>query len=179
MYIRLLDNAKDIRKAFINRFVLSWEEFQTQRKEWIAKMAEKDYPVTVDWYNNSFMWEKMDYCFPVVSFSEALTFLKEHSGPVFFITEKGSTAYCQLVDFVAEADAHILAARIEQEWYDDFKFEANNMYNPNAYFTSEVYVFDASMSWCVVFTHEFTDWESQVDDPMKSAESRVCIVCKN
>ena len=82
------------------------------------------------------------------------------------------------VDFTAEADAHTLAARIEQEWYDDYRLEEQNMYNPNAYFPSEVYVFDATMNWCVVFTHETTDWESELENPMKAAESRVCIICK-
>lgn len=32
MYIKLLDNAKDIHKAFIDRFVMSWEEFQNCRQ---------------------------------------------------------------------------------------------------------------------------------------------------
>ena len=178
MYIKLLDNAKDIRKAFIDRFVVSWEEFQIQHKDWIIEMSKTNYPITADWYEKSFMWEKMDSCFPTVSFNEALAFLKEHSGSVFFITEKGNSAYCQLVDFTAEADAHTLAARIEQEWYDDYRLDAQNMYNPDAYFPSEVYVFDATMNWCVAFTHETTDWESELDDTMKAAESSVCIICK-
>lgn len=179
MYIKLLDDAKDIRKAFINRFVLSWEEFQIQHKDWITKMAKTNYPITVDWYERAFMWEKMYPNFPNVSMKDAVAFLKEHGGAVFFITEKGNPAYCQLVDFTAEADAHTLAVRIEQEWYDDYRLEAQNMYNPDAFFPKEVYVFDASMKWCVVFTHETTDWESELDDPMKAAESRVCIICKD
>lgn len=179
MYIKLLDNAKDIRKAFINRFVMPWDEFKLQHKDWIAKMANTSCPITADWYEKAFMWEKMNPNFSNVSMKNAVAFLKEHSGPVFFITERGNSAYCQLVDFTAEADAHILAARIEQEWYDKYRLEAQNMYNPDILFPSEVYVFDASMKWCVVFTHETTDWESELDDPMKAAESRVCIICKD
>ena len=179
MHIRLLDNTRDIRKAFINRFVVSWEEFQIQHKDWVNEMSKTNYPITADWYEKSFMWEKMDSHFSAVSFNEALVFLKEHSGPVFFITERGNPAYCQLVDFVAEADACILADRIEQEWYNDYRLEAQNMYNPDAFFPSEVYVFDTSMKWCVVFTHETTDWESELDNPVKAAESRVCIICKD
>ena len=177
MYIKLLDNAKDIREAFTHSFVLSWEEYQVQHKEWITEMSKTNHPITADWYEKSFMWEKLDLRFSTVSFNEALTFLKEHTGSVLFLTEKGNSAYCQLVDFIAEADAHTLATRIEQEWYDDYRLEAQNMYNPNAYFPSEVYVFDATMNWCVVFTHETTDWEAELDDPMKAAESRVCIIC--
>ena len=178
MYIKLLDNAKDIRKAFINRFVMPWDAFQIQHKDWIAKMAKTNHPITSDWYERAFMWEKMNSTSSNVSMKDAVAFLKEHSGSVFFLTERGNCAYCQLVDFIAEADAHALAAKIEQEWYDDYRLEAQNMYNPNAFFPAEVYVFDTSMNWCVVFTHETTDWESELDDPMKAAESRVCIICK-
>ena len=179
MYIKLLNNAKDIREAFINHFVVSWDEFQIQRKDWIAEMKKTNYPITEDWYERCFLWEKLDLRLPEVSFEAALSFLREHSSPVLFITEGGNSAYCQLVDFVAEADPHCLAARIEQEWYDDYRLEAKNMYNPDAYFPSEVYVFDTSFKWCVAFTHETTDWESELDNPMKAAESRVCIICKD
>mgnify|MGYP003295216407 CR=1 FL=1 len=178
MYIKLLDNANDIRKASIDRFVVPWEEFQIQHKDWIIEMSKTNHLITADWYKKSFLWKKMNSHFLTVSFNEALAFLKEHSGPVFFITEKGNPSYCQLVDFTAEADSHTLVARIEQEWYDDYRLEEQNMYNPNAYFPSEVYVFDATMNWCVVFTHETTDWESELENPMKAAESRVCIICK-
>ena len=178
MHIKLLDNAKDIRKAFLNQFVMSWDEFQIQHKDWIAKMAKTNCPITIDWYESAFMWEKMNPNSINVSMKDAVAFLKECNDSVFFITERGKSAYCQLVDFTAEADANALAARIEQEWYDDYRLEAQSMYNPDAFFSSEVYVFDASMDWCVVFTHETTDWESELDDPMKAAESRVCIICK-
>ena len=67
MHIRLLDNTRDIRKAFINRFVVSWEEFQIQHKDWIDEMSKTNYPITADWYEKSFMWEKMDSHFPAVS----------------------------------------------------------------------------------------------------------------
>ena len=102
MYIKLLDNAKDIRKAFIDRFVVPWEEFQIQHKDWIIEMSKTNHLITADWYKKSFLWKKMNSHFLTVSFNEALAFLKEHSGPVFFITEKGNPSYCQLVDFTAD-----------------------------------------------------------------------------
>ena len=178
MYIKLLNNATDIRQAFINRFVMPWDAFQLQHKDWIAKMAKTSYPITIDWYEKAFMWEKFYPNSSDVSMKDAVAFLKEHCGSVFFLTERGNPACCQLVEFIAEADSHTLAARIEQEWYDDYRLEAQNMYNPDAYFPSEVYVFDSSMEWCVVFTHETTDWESELENPMKAAESRLCIICK-
>lgn len=178
MYYKSLDHPETIRQAFMNRFVLSWDAFQTQHKDWIAKMAKTNHPVTQDWYHRAFMWEKMDSKYQSVSMKDAIAFLKEQNGNVFFITEGGDPSYCRLVDFTAEADARILAARIAHEWYDGHRLGAQNRYNPDALFPEEVYVFDASMKWCVAFTHETTDWEAELDDPMRVAESRVCILCK-
>ena len=45
MNINLLDSAADIREAFVNRFVLSWEEFRITKKDWIAKTSA-NYPIT-------------------------------------------------------------------------------------------------------------------------------------
>lgn len=70
------------------------------------------------------MWDRMDPEFPVVSMETALSFLRGHSGSVLFMAEKGEDTYYQnkeLVDFVAEADAQILAARIEKEWFDSYR----------------------------------------------------------
>ena len=36
MKIKVMDNARDIREAFKKRFVMSWEEFQVNKKDWIA-----------------------------------------------------------------------------------------------------------------------------------------------
>ena len=181
MNLKLLDNTKDISKAFIDRFVMSWEEFQVKQKAWIAEMAKPQYPINIDWYEQSYMWDRMNPDFPCVSMEEALAFLREHSGPVFFMTEKGEDIYYQgkkSVDFIAEADAHTLAARIKQEWYDSYRLAEQNMYDADAFLPDDLYVFDSSMMWCVVFTHETTDWESELDNPMKAAESRYCIICK-
>lgn len=181
MDIKRLDNTKDISEAFINRFVMSWEEFRVKQKDWIADMAKTNYPINTTWYEQAYMWDKMNPDFPRVSMEAALAFLREHSGPVLFMAEKGEDAYYQgkkLVDFIAEADAHNLAARIEQEWYDSYRLGEQNMYDADALLPDDLYVFDLSMEWCVVFTHETTDWESEIDNPMKAAESRYCIICK-
>ena len=110
MNIKFLDNTKEIKEAFINCFVMSWDEFQVKQKDWIAKMAEANYPITIDWYEKAYMWDKMNPDFPNASMEVALAFLKEHSGPVYFMTEKGEDTYYQgkkLVDFIAEADAEV------------------------------------------------------------------------
>ena len=146
MKITLLENNDEIRRKFIDRFIMSWDEFQVKQKDWIAKMAESNYPITIDWYEKAYMWDKMNPDFPNASMEVALAFLKEHSGPVYFMTEKGEDTYYQgkkLVDFIAEADAHTLAARIEQEWYDSYRLAAQNMYDAEAFLPEDLYVFEA------------------------------------
>ena len=105
MNIKLLDNNMEIREAFMNRFVMSWDEFQVKHKDWIAKMAETNYPINLEWYEKAYMWDRMDPEFPVVSMETALSFLRGHSGSVLFMAEKGEDTYYQdkeLVDFVAQ-----------------------------------------------------------------------------
>ena len=181
MNFKLLDNTTDINKSFTDRFVMSWDEFQIKQKNWIAEMAKTNYPINIAWYEQSYMWDRMNPDFPRVSMKEALAFLKEHSGSVFFMTEKGKDIYYQgkkSVDFIAEADAHTLAERIEQQWYESYRLAEQNLYNADAFLPDDLYVFDLSMKWCVVFTHETTNWELEIDNPMKAAESRYCIICK-
>ena len=179
MNFKLLDNTKDISKAFVDRFVMSWAEFQVKQKDLIAERAKTNYPINIAWYKQSYMWDKMNPEFPRVSMEEALAFLREHNGSVFFMTEKDESKYFQrekTVDFIAETDAHALAAKIEQEWYDSYRLAEQNMYDADAFLPDDLYVFDYSMQWCVVFTHETTNWES--DSLMKVAESRYCIICR-
>lgn len=179
--LKLLDNAKDIRESFIDHFVMSWNEFRIKQENWITKMARTNCPIDREWYEKAYMWDRMNPAFPSVPMATALAFLREHNGLVFFMAETGKDIYYRgekFVDFVAEADVHTLAARIEREWYDSYRLAMQNMYDADAFLPGDLYVFDSSMTWCVVFTHETTDWESELDDPMKTAESRVCIICK-
>ncbi len=181
MNIRLLENAMDIRESFISHFVMPWEEFKIQHKEWIDENSKTDYPIDNEWYKNAYMWDRMSPDYPSVSMEDALAFLCKNSGLVLFMTEKDEEVYYQgenLINFVAEADVHTLAKQIEKEWYDSYRLAEQNMYDPEMFLPEDLYVFDLSMKWCVVFTHEITDYESECENPMKAAESRVCIICK-
>ena len=179
MEFKLVENTKELSESFIARFIMSWEEFRIELKDFIAEMEKSNHPVDFAFYEQSLFWDRMSSKFPCVSLEEALDFLRKLSGPVFFMSEKREEGSCQgkrVVDFIAEADAHALAAKIKQEWYDSYRLAMEYRYDPNAILPEDLYVFDSSMTWCVVFTHETTDWES--DDPMKEAESRVCIICQ-
>ena len=181
MVIEYLDDIKEIGEAFIKHFVLSWENFQIKHKDWIDEMSKQNYPIDRQWYDQAYMWDKMDPAFASASMKAALDYLRDHPSTVFFMTEKGEGLYFQgtkTIDFVARTDAHQLADRIEYEWNESYRLVSQNMYIPNA-LPEDLYVFDATMNWCVVFTHETTDWEAEkADDWMKVAQSRYCIICK-
>ena len=179
MDYKLLENTKELSEEFIARFIMPWEEFRIELKDFIVQMEQSNHTVDYAFYERSLFWDRMSPKFPCVSMEEALDFLRKQSGSVLFMGEKCEVDSCQgkrVVDFIAEADAHELAEKIKQEWYDSYRLAMEYMYDPNAILPEDLYVFDASMTWCVVFTHETTDWES--DDPMKEAESRVCIICR-
>lgn len=183
MKFTFLDNAAHIRSRFLGRFVLTWEEFQVHYADWIAKLAGKGYAFGLDWYEQSYMWDKMSPDFPLVSFREALAFLRTQEEPVIFLSEapdhhsKPRLSYEaeHHTDFAVACNAPELADLIEQEWFEDYRLAQQDLYNPDPVLPSEVYVFDRNMTWCVVFTHETTDWDSELDNPMKAAESRYCI----
>ena len=186
MKIQLLENALEIRNEFINNFVLSWDDFQVKQKDWIAEMAKNNYAIDINWYKQAYLWDKLNFDFPVASFSDALSALKAHAGKVLIMSE-GETLCCpselfynnqKIKNFVAKVEVQELAALIEEEWFDFYKLAAQNMHKPNPILPEDLYVFDESMTWLVVFTHETTDWDFDENNPMKQAETRYCIIYK-
>ena len=179
MDVAYLEEGTQIADAFRNRFVLTWDRFQIKYKDWITEMNRRNYPIDKQWYEQSYMWDRMDPTSPGVSMKEALDFLREHSGTVLFMTEKGEREFFQgakTIDFIARADSHQLADRIEFEWQESYKSVGQDPGIPDA-LPDDLYVFDLSMSWCVVFTHETTDIEAEkAGDWMKAAQSRYCIL---
>ncbi len=186
MEILLLVNNEEIRKSFIENFVMSWHEFQVELKDFIDGMRKRNEAVDIDFYNKSYMWDKISSKYSRVSFREALDFLSTVDEPVLFMSEDENVpCYAELFidgqnirNFVAQSNANDLAKLIEKEWFEGYILAEQGMYNPNPILPEDLYVFDNSMSWFAVFTHETTDWESELDDPMKSAESRYCILYK-
>lgn len=181
MNIEYLENTTDIGEAFKNRFVLTWDSFQVRHKDWIDEMNRRNYPIDKQWYDQAYMWDRMDPAFSHVSMKEALDYLRRHFGTVLFMTEKGERECFQgakTIDFIAKVNSDQLADRIEFEWYESYRLVEQDRYIPDA-LPDDLYVFDSSMKWCVVFTHETTDWEAEkAHDWMKVAQSRYCIICE-
>ena len=184
--IQLLENGSAIRAKFVECFVMTWDEFHVRKAQWIAELAARNYAIDRAWYDHSLMWDRMSPELPSIPFREALAFLRVQKGNVRFLSDV--TAYgtkrrllladCEYIGFAAEWTAGELADLIEEEWFESYRLGMQDCYNPYPVLPEELYVFDPDMTWCVVFTHETTDWESELDDPMKAAESRYCLISK-
>lgn len=170
MEYRLLSNPAGIRRWFIDQFVESFEEFCEHHKEWIARLHTE---FSREYYDKMFMWDRMIQSAHEISFADALARLKSKTTEVLFLTESsqcGTQQFCRLnsqSEFVAAADAKALAECISYEWFTEHELFEQGCYLPDPILPSDLYVFDESFSWCLVFTHE--------TDETESTDSRFCL----
>lgn len=184
MNFTLLKDPDGIRARFREKFVPAWAEFQVHHANWIAEVAARNYVIDADWYAQSYMWERFPPDVPYATMEEALSFLRTRTDSVYLISEAAnhhshprlSIAGVHHTNFAALCNATELADLIKHEWFEDYRLSMQNMYDPDPVLPSELYIFDPEMTWCAVFTHETTDWESELDDPMKAAQSRYCMI---
>lgn len=177
--IALVDNANEIRQAFIEKFTMTWDEFQITHKEWIEALAAKNYTVT---YEELHLWSLMDH--RAISFEKALEFLRTMQGDVYVMSESESHPGCQTFEIdgvehkncVLKTNAKELAGLIEYEWYEPYRLYALGMYLTHTILPADIYVFDVSMQHLLVFTHETDYWELEDEQPMKCAASRFCMM---
>ena len=180
MKITLVDNANEIRQAFIEKFTMTWDEFKVRQKEWIDALAAKNHTVT---YEERFLWELMDH--RAISFAKSLEFLRSMQGDVYVMSESeghpGNNEFeidgVEYKNCVAKMNAKELADLIEYEWYEQYRLEVLEMYLTHTVLPADLYVFDASMEHLLVFTHETDYWELEDTQPMKCAASRFCMMC--
>ena len=180
MKITLVDNANEIRQAFIEKFTMTWDEFKVRQKEWIDALAAKNHTVT---YEERFLWELMDH--RAISFAKSLEFLRSMQGDVYVMSESeghpGNNEFeidgVEYKNCVAKMNAKELADLIEYEWYEQYRLEVLEMYLTHTVLPADLYVFDESMEHLLVFTHETDYWELEDEQPMKCAASRFCMMC--
>ncbi len=115
MEILLLENNDEIRTSFVNKFVMSWDEFQ-------IKHNADAYHLDIDWLEKSYLWDRFYLGVSIVSFSSALSALREHTESVLIMSENnvhhGKLFYNnkKYINFVARVNANELASLIEKEW---------------------------------------------------------------
>lgn len=170
MEYQILPNSEQIRHLFVENFVESYESFSSQNKELIAQLRTD---FTKEYYDKMFMWDKTIKIANEISFSDALALLKSKACEVFFLTESPQCPiqeFCRLnkqKEFVAAANANDLADCISYEWFTEYDLFEQGRYLADPILPAELYVFDASYSWCLIFTHE--------TDETETAESRFCL----
>ncbi|MBQ8752524.1 MAG: hypothetical protein IJZ13_05405 [Clostridia bacterium] len=186
MPMDILKDTASLRSDFMETFLMPWSEYMIVFKDFIADLANK-YHTVVDkaFYDRQFMWDRVSSEHASVSFVKALELLRAVDGEVLFMSEEAQYHdYCELLyeheripDFIAKADARELAELIEYEWFEEHRLAVQDMYRNDIVLPRDLYVFTPAMNWLLIFTHETTEWEVEVDDPLKAAESRLCIAC--
>lgn len=144
-----LGEKKALRRKFIDKFIDTEKEHY---KKYISTLRE--YPDGMCY--TGYLWDclKADYKVVERNMEQAISYLLP-KGNVFvmwdifskkrvFHNSKLSNNYAK--DTVISVDSSELCKFIQSEWMDYF---LNNIYLPE-----DIYVFDKSMEWYVIFTHE-------------------------
>lgn len=179
MKIDLFVLPEVMRADFIEAFVLDREDLRTVQAEHIARLAALGLDFD-EWYSEAYLWEKLSPDLPVVDFDTALSLLRSRQGTVLFMSEpESSHKPCSLTyrgrevtDFVAMADPRELAALIEYEWLESARllWEEDRLME-DGILPNDLYVFDTTLDWVIVFTHE-TD--PHAPNTRSGTESRFC-----
>jgi hypothetical protein len=154
-----------MRRDFIEAFVLEPEDFRVQNPEWVRE-TETDPGGFEAWYAGAFLWEKMSVGGATTDFDGVLNLLRAREGKVLFMAEHETSGHDgglqykgrMLYDFVAMADPRELADRIEYEW----KENARLFLEKKLTLPEDLYVFDTTLEWAIVFTHEWVDSDGKI-----------------
>ena len=174
MKIEFLDNAQEIREQFHKHFVLSWDEFLKNKRKECGFLRWHLYKFDASVLPHIYLWERvLSNIEP--SFQEAIATLKSIDGCVIFMSDDETHSYPgelfinnqKIKNFVARADAKELAELIEKEWFHPYELAEEDMCNPPPILPQDLYVFDKSMNWFIIFTHEAEN---------EDLKSRYCIL---
>ena len=180
--------ATRVRERFEKTFIETPQEYELsaakRREEQLAENPNAQiYPIPN--YNEVIYWSKIK-CYKEIDFAEAISFLSSISNPVYFMSDVELEGYVGMhilgrnydsIGFVAvHDDPKSFAEHIYAEWkrYNTYDYE-----NEEEWFEpllpEDLYVFDVSFSWMLVFTHH------NVDDFMPeppSGENRGCFIVR-
>lgn len=179
MKIELFVLPEKAREQFIEAFVLTREEFRTVCPDMVS-LSERTHQDFDVWYDSAYLWDKMSPDMPAVTFREALRLLRTRQGTVLMMSETELSGHqgglihhgrC-VFDYVAMVDAQELADCIAKEWYECQRSAADDGCPSEAILPEDLYVFDTSLDWVIVFTHEINPLQ---DSTAKDAESRFCL----
>lgn len=148
--------AKLLRERFIERFVNTECEYYGK------------YYLQADEYVRGFLWDclkdfsdKKKRCT-----QDQAAKLLEKRGSVYFMWDfwcEGTVFADEYPNAVIKANGAELGRLSVDEWNAELEAEKHDCYIEHPQLPSDIYVFDESLSWYVVFTHEFDDCEN-IDD---------------
>lgn len=161
MIIELLSNATEAHEYFVERFLLTYDEYIAVHSATVENYAKMGKVFDEDMFRKMFMWDRLKGDFKRISQTAALDILKGIDGNVLFISEGDdfdSSCHLRLngqlhKGFLARGNAKDLAELIEYEWRESWKSAMQDQYFDTS-LPEDLYVFDPSMEWLLVFTHE-------------------------
>lgn len=145
--------AEQLREKFIERFVdTEGERFH-------------DYYDESDKYVRHFLWDHLKRSFEVCTQEQAAEYL-QNRGDVYFMWDfwrEGTVFADKYRGAVIMANGGDVGRLAIDEWNAEIEAEKHDCYIEYPQLPSDIYVFDDSFSWYVVFTHEFNDCD-KLDD---------------
>ena len=180
--------ATRVRERFEKTFIKTPQEYELSAAKWREEQFAENpnaqiYPIPN--YNEVIYWSKIK-CYKEIDFEEAISFLSSISNPVYFMSDVELEGYVGMhllkddkasIGFVAvHDDPKSFAEHIYNEWkcYMTYDYENEEVWF-EPLLPEDLYVFDESFSWMLVFTHH------NVDDFMPeppSGENRGCFIVR-
>lgn len=150
-----LKRAKQLRERFIECFVDTKSEYY------------RKYCLQADETVRGFLWDTLKvYSEKNICTQEQAAEFLEKNGSVYFMWDlwrKGTVFADKYPNAVIKADGAELGRLSVNEWNAELDAEKHDCYIEYPQLPSDIYVFDESFSWYVVFTHEFDDCDSPDD----------------
>ncbi|MBQ7048297.1 MAG: hypothetical protein IJN86_05050 [Clostridia bacterium] len=182
------EQAKQVRQAFEKAFIETPEEYMASCIKWREEYFSNNpnahvYPLPK--FDEVIYWSKIK-CYKEIAFAEAISFLSSISNPVYFMSDLALEGYVGMhllndprasIGFVAvHDDPKSFAEHIYDEWkcYMTYDYENEEVWF-EPLLPEDLYVFDDSFSWMLVFTHH------NVDDFMPeppNGQNRGCFIVR-
>lgn len=182
------EQAQQVRQAFENAFIETPEEYMTSCIKWREEYFSKNpnaHVCPLPKFDEVIYWSKIK-CYKEIDFAEAISFLSGICNPVYFMSDLALEGYVGMhllndqrasIGFVAvHDDPKSFAEHIYDEWKRYYTYDYENeeeWFEP--LLPDDLYVFDDSFSWMLVFTHH--NVEDFMSEP-PSSENRGCFIVR-
>ena len=181
--------ATRVRERFEKTFIETPQEYELSAAKWREEQLAENpnaqiYPIPN--YNEVIYWSKIK-CYKEIDFAEAISFLSSISNPVYFMSDVELEGYVGMhllndprasIGFVAvHNNPKEFAEFIHYEWKRSCTFDYENEEEwSEPILPGDLYVFDESFSWMLVFTHHNSD--DFAPDREENSFNRLCFLLR-